>query len=98
MDLFLSKIRLMRRISRGAARLLPPGTRNLKQSSRLGGRTMSSGRRAVKNLQGLLAAVVLALATAPTAAAQSRNETLIVVVESGPNTMDIHGLGANRPS
>ena len=59
---------------------------------------MSSGRSALKNLQGLLAAVALVLATALTAAAQSRNETLIVVVESGPNTMDIHGLGANRPS
>ncbi|PYM26392.1 MAG: ABC transporter substrate-binding protein [Candidatus Rokuibacteriota bacterium] len=59
---------------------------------------MSSGRSAVKNLKGLLAAVALVLVTAPTATAQSRNETLIVVVESGPNTMDIHGLGANRPS
>jgi peptide/nickel transport system substrate-binding protein len=32
------------------------------------------------------------------AAAQGRNETLIVIVESGPNTMDIHGVGANRPA
>src|SRR5262245_51677049 len=32
------------------------------------------------------------------AAAQGRNETLIVVVESGPNSMDIHGVGANRPA
>jgi peptide/nickel transport system substrate-binding protein len=30
--------------------------------------------------------------------AQGRNETLIVVVESGPNSMDIHGVGANRPA
>ena len=32
------------------------------------------------------------------AIAQSRNETLLVVTESGPNSMDIHGVGANRPS
>ena len=30
--------------------------------------------------------------------AQSRNETLPVVTELGPNSMDIHGVGANRPS
>ena len=59
---------------------------------------MTSGRRALKNLQGLLAAVALALAVAPTATAQSRNETLIGGGESGPNTMDLHGVGANRPS
>ena len=34
----------------------------------------------------------------PGALAQSRNETLLVVTESGPNSMDIHGVGANRPS
>jgi len=43
-----------------------------------------------------LTLTVLAL-TSP-AAAQGRNETLIVVVESGPNSMDIHGVGANRPA
>lgn len=32
------------------------------------------------------------------AAAQGRNETLTVVVESGPNSMDILGVGANHPS
>jgi len=32
------------------------------------------------------------------ALAQSRNETLLVVTELGPNSMDIHGVGANRPS
>jgi peptide/nickel transport system substrate-binding protein len=32
------------------------------------------------------------------ARAQGRNETLLVVTESGPNSMDIHGVGANRPS
>src|SRR2546428_9589371 len=38
------------------------------------------------------------LAPAAPARAQSRQETLIVIVESGPNSMDIHGVGANRPA
>ena len=36
--------------------------------------------------------------SAPNALAQSRSETLLVVVELGPNSMDIHGVGANRPA
>src|SRR5215831_3215699 len=32
------------------------------------------------------------------AVAQDRRETLVVVTEVGPNSMDIHGVGANRPS
>lgn len=32
------------------------------------------------------------------AQAASKQDTLLVVVESGPNSLDIHGLGANRPS
>src|SRR5213594_1606602 len=47
----------------------------------------------------LFALTTLALLTvAGPAVGQSRNETLIVVVESGPNSMDIHGVGANRPA
>src|SRR5437899_11914982 len=42
---------------------------------------------------------LLAIAAAAQAvAAQGRAETLLVVVESGPNSMDIHGVGANRPA
>ena len=44
-----------------------------------------------------LSVLVLVGAAAP-ARAQGRSETLIVVVESGPNSMDIHGVGANRPA
>jgi peptide/nickel transport system substrate-binding protein len=51
--------------------------------------------RALTTLAGTVL-VLMALATA--APAQGRNETLIVVVESGPNSMDIHGVGANRPA
>lgn len=38
------------------------------------------------------------LAWGATASAQGRNETLLVVTESGPNSMDIQGVGANRPA
>src|SRR6266545_5625659 len=31
------------------------------------------------------------------AKAQSRQETLLFVTESGPNNFDIHGVGTNRP-
>src|SRR5271167_2578066 len=31
------------------------------------------------------------------AAAQSRKETLLTLSESGPNNLDIHGVGTNRP-
>src|SRR5262250_2872010 len=44
-----------------------------------------------------LSALILVAAAVP-AQAQGRSETLIVVVESGPNSMDIHGVGANRPA
>ena len=49
-------------------------------------------------LRMLLAILLAPLAVAAPVLAQSRNETLIVVVESGPNSMDIHGVGANRPA
>ncbi len=52
----------------------------------------------MKSLRVVIVALAAALATVPAATAQSRNETLTVVVESGPNTMDIHGVGANRPA
>ena len=47
----------------------------------------------------VISAVVLVLglllAAPPTVGAQARAETLLVLVESGPNSMDIHGVGAN---
>jgi peptide/nickel transport system substrate-binding protein len=44
---------------------------------------------------GLVAALLLASTLVE---AQSRKETLLIVVESGPNSLDIHGIGANRPA
>jgi peptide/nickel transport system substrate-binding protein len=48
---------------------------------------------------GCLAAGIL-LTSAATAfpAEDARAKTLMVVVESGPNSMDIHGVGTNRPA
>jgi peptide/nickel transport system substrate-binding protein len=43
-------------------------------------------------------ALLTVMAGAHDATAQSRTETLLVVTESGPNSMDIHGVGANRQS
>jgi peptide/nickel transport system substrate-binding protein len=56
-------------------------------------------RRQPPSALRLLASGLLALGTllAPTAQA-ARTDTLLVVVESGPNSMDIHGVGANRPA
>ena len=56
--------------------------------------------RSIKSVPLVLAmalAVLPALATAP-ARAQSRADTLVVVTEVGPNMLDIHAPGANRPS
>src|SRR6267142_6434065 len=47
----------------------------------------------------LLLGLIAGLVIAPHAAsAQSRAETLVVVTEVGPNMLDIHAPGANRPS
>ncbi len=48
-------------------------------------------------LRNLCLGAFLATAAMP-ALAQSRNETLLVVVESGTNSLDIHTLGANPAS
>lgn len=53
-------------------------------------------RRAPKRLI-LLSLLALSLGMNLTIA-DTRKETLLVVVESGPNSLDIHGIGANRPS
>ena len=49
--------------------------------------------------RSLLAAVALIpLLAAATAHAADRKETLVVLLESGPNSLDIHGVGTNRPA
>jgi peptide/nickel transport system substrate-binding protein len=38
-----------------------------------------------------------AIVAAGSAQAQSRSETLLLITENGPNNLDIHGVGTNRP-
>ena len=50
-------------------------------------------------LQGMMASAALLTWRIPDSAmAQSRAESLVAIGESGPNSLDIHGVGANRPS
>src|SRR5882757_4113625 len=57
----------------------------------------------MKRRDFLKSASALAASTAVTAPAvfsanaQSRKETLLLVTENGPNNLDIHGVGTNRP-
>lgn len=56
-----------------------------------------AGRRALLKA-ATLTPVAASTLVAGTAQAQDRRDTLIVANEFGPNMLDIHGLGANRPS
>ena len=46
----------------------------------------------------IAALTLAALVVAAAAHAQGRSETLVVVTELGPNNLDIHGVGTNRPA
>jgi peptide/nickel transport system substrate-binding protein len=59
-------------------------------------RTLNAKRRSL--LQAASLSPVAAAWLPSTASAQDRKETLIVANEFGANMLDIHGLGANRPS
>ncbi|MBX3453814.1 ABC transporter substrate-binding protein [Ferrovibrio sp.] len=52
-------------------------------------------RRAFLLASSIVTATGLLLAAAAPAAAQSRQETLVVLVENGPNSLDIHGVGTS---
>ena len=52
-------------------------------------------RRVFLFASSILTATGLLLAAAAPAAAQSRQETLVVLVENGPNSLDIHGVGTS---
>src|SRR6201993_2616127 len=52
----------------------------------------------LKSVSGLaVGAAVQAPAIWSPARADARSETLLVVTEGGPNNLDIHGVGTNRP-
>ncbi len=59
-------------------------------------RTLNSNRRTL--MQAASLSPVAAAWWPSSASAQDRKETLVVANEFGPNMLDIHGLGANRPS
>lgn len=54
-------------------------------------------REFLQSATALAAAGVAAPAIWSPAKAQSRKETLLTVSENGPNNLDIHGVGTNRP-
>jgi len=51
----------------------------------------------LKSVSALAAGTALSAPTVWSAQAQSRKETLLLVTENGPNNLDIHGVGTNRP-
>ena len=55
-------------------------------------------KRCAHNTKNVMLAMLLASGTLLSPLASARQDTLLVVVESGPNSMDIHGIGANRPA
>jgi peptide/nickel transport system substrate-binding protein len=55
-------------------------------------------REFLKSMTALTAAsAVSAPAIWSPAKSQARNETLLLITENGPNNLDIHGVGTNRP-
>ena len=69
-----------------------PSRRSPKSAARLKRRDFLKSASAVA-----AAAALPAPAVWSPAKAQSRQETLLIVTESGPNNLDIHGVGTNRP-
>jgi peptide/nickel transport system substrate-binding protein len=55
-------------------------------------------RKFLVNSSGAATALSLSSYVSTSVAQDRRSETLIVANEFGPNMLDIHGLGANRPS
>ena len=56
-----------------------------------------SRRNFLKTASATTAAAIAAPAVWSAANAQARQETLLIVSESGPNNLDIHGVGTNVP-
>jgi peptide/nickel transport system substrate-binding protein len=54
-------------------------------------------REFLKSMTALAAGSALSTPAIWSAEAQSRKETLLLVTENGPNNLDIHGIGTNRP-
>jgi peptide/nickel transport system substrate-binding protein len=54
-------------------------------------------REFLKSSAALAAGTAMSAPAIFSAEAQSRKETFLLVTESGPNNLDIHGVGTNRP-
>ena len=54
-------------------------------------------REFLQSMTALAAGTAISAPAVWSAKAQSRKETLLLVTENGPNNLDIHGLGTNRP-
>ena len=54
-------------------------------------------REFLKSASALVAGTAMSTPAVWSAEAQSRKETLLLVTENGPNNLDIHGVGTNRP-
>ncbi len=54
-------------------------------------------REFLKSATALAAGTAISAPAIFSAAAQTRQETLLLVTENGPNNLDIHGVGTNRP-
>jgi peptide/nickel transport system substrate-binding protein len=82
----------------------PAGRFFLPDGTSLADHTSDTGESFMKRRKFIATTAVGAAATLAGPAvlspvkAQSRQETLLVVAESTPNMIDIHGVGANRPS
>ena len=55
-------------------------------------------RRFIKSVAATGGASTVAAAPSVALAQDARRETLVVANELGPNSLDIHGVGANRPA
>ena len=47
---------------------------------------------------GILVTLILGLVLTMTSWSAGRSDTLVIIAETGPNSMDIHRTGTNRPS
>jgi peptide/nickel transport system substrate-binding protein len=54
-------------------------------------------REFLKSVTAIAAGSAMSAPAVWSANAQSRKETLLLVTENGPNNLDIHGVGTNRP-
>ena len=76
---------------------MPCSSNLLKLSIASGVRDEASGFPEIDLGRRRTASALPAPAVWSPAKAQSRQETLLVVSESGPNNLDIHGVGTNVP-